>query len=124
MNAVIWIVQVLLAIAFIGAGLVHATQGKKPPRGMEWMSAVPASFLTTIGVLEVAGGIGLIVPEATGILPVLTPLAAAALALVMVFAALFHLRRPGETSNVAFNIVLGLIAVFVALGRFVIVPAF
>lgn len=124
MTVVLWVVQVVLAISFVGAGLLHATQGKRPPRGMEWMSAVPASVLKTIGLLEVAGGVGLVLPEATGILPVLTPVAAAALALVMVFAAAFHLRRPGEASNVAFNVVLGLIAVFVALGRFVIVPAF
>ena len=43
MPVLLGIVQILLAVAFVGAGLLHATQGKNPPRGMEWMSAVPVS---------------------------------------------------------------------------------
>lgn len=68
------------------------------------------------------GAIGLILPAATKILPILTPIAATALAVLMVFAVIFHLRRPGEMQNVVFNLVLGGIAAFIAYGRFVLEP--
>jgi hypothetical protein len=63
-----------------------------------------------------------VVPAATKILPILTPIAASALALLMLFAAIFHARRPGELPNVVFNVVPGLLALFVAYGRFVLEP--
>jgi hypothetical protein len=62
------------------------------------------------------------VPAATGILPWLTPLAAAMLALVMVLAIAFHARRPGEAPNIVINAVLGVVALVVAYGRFVLQP--
>ncbi len=58
-------------------------------------------------------------PGATGILPWLTPLAAAMLALLMVFAIAFHARRPGEAQNIMLNVVLGVLSLAVAWGRFV-----
>ena len=87
------------------------------------MVAVPKPLLTTIGVLEIAGAAGLVLPHATGIFPWLTPLAAALLALVMVFAAMFHLRRDGEGMNVVANLILGSLGAFVAYGRLVLAPA-
>ncbi len=69
-----------------------------------------------IGAAELAGGIGLIVPWATGIFPVLTPLAVAALALVMALALAHHLRH-GEAAMTVPNVVLGAAALFVAWGR-------
>ena len=123
MDLILWVVQVILALGFLAAGYMHATQRDRPRPGMEWMQAVPAPLLTTIGVLEIAGAIGLVAPMATGILPVLTPVAAIALVVLMVFAAVFHLRRPGEAQNIMFNAILGLIALFVAYGRLELVPA-
>src|SRR5882672_2044742 len=122
MEMVLWVVQIVLGLAVIAAGFTHVTQRDRPRDGMRWMQAVPAPLLTTIGLLEIAGGIGLIAPAATRILPVLTPLAAIALVVLMALAAAFHLRRPGETSNVVVNLVLGLIALFVAYGRLVLEP--
>jgi uncharacterized membrane protein YphA (DoxX/SURF4 family) len=122
LNLILWILQVVLAAVFIGAGFTHATQRDHPRPRMEWMQAVPPGALTTIAVLEILGGIGLVVPAATRILPILTPIAAAALALLMLFAAIFHIRRPNELPNVLFNAVLGLLALFVAYGRFVLEP--
>jgi uncharacterized membrane protein YphA (DoxX/SURF4 family) len=122
LDLILWILQVALAIVFLGAGFVHATQRDNPRPRMEWMQGVTAGALTTIAVLEILGGIGLVIPAATRILPILTPIAAAALALLMLFAAVFHLRRPGEMPNAVFNIVLGFLALFVAYGRFVLQP--
>ena len=122
MDIFLWIAQVLLAIAFAGAGFTHATRRDRATGQMAWMLDVPKPLLTTIGVLEILGAIGLVVPWATGVAPWLTPLAAIALVILMVFAAVFHLRRPGEAMNAIFNIILGAIAAFVAWGRFDALP--
>jgi hypothetical protein len=68
-----------------------------------------------IGLLEIAGAVGLVVPAVTGILPWLTPLAAACLAVTMVGAAALHLRR-GETRAITQNVVLGVMSALVAVG--------
>jgi hypothetical protein len=124
MDIVLWILQVLLSFVFLGIGYSHAfrfNQMAAQP-GTKWMLAVGRQQMRVIGVLEILGAIGLIVPALTGILPWLTPLAASALALLMVFAIVFHARRPGERLNIAFNAVLGTVAVVVAVGRFLIEP--
>lgn len=122
MDIALWIVQVLLAVAFIGVGFGHATGKGMDRPGLEWTQAVPPGLLTTIGVLEILGAIGLILPAITGIAPILTPIAAAALTILMACAAAFHLRRAGETRNAISNIVLMLVAAFVAYGRFFLEP--
>jgi uncharacterized membrane protein len=122
MNVALWVVQALLALGFVAFGTTHATRRDQATGQMAWMLDVPKPLLTTIGVLELLGAIGLILPGWTGILPWLTPLAAALLAVMMVFAAVFHLRRENELPNVAFNLVLLVLAAFVAYGRFVIEP--
>jgi uncharacterized membrane protein len=117
MDIVIVIAQFLLALAFLGAGFNHATRRDQATGRMAWMLAVPKPLMTTIGVLEILGAIGLIIPWATNILPWLTPVAAIALAVLMAFAAVFHVRRPGEAPAAVFNAVLGVLALLVAWGR-------
>lgn len=123
MNISLWIVQALLGLAFLAVGYNHGfnSEKAKTQQGMQWMGAVPKGLLTFIGVAEILGGIGLIVPAATGILPWLTPLAAAALALVMLLAMGFHATRQ-EYPNIVFNFVLFVVAAFVAYGRWLIAP--
>ena len=122
MDIVLWVIQIVLALGFLGAGFTHATRRDEASGRTAWMLAVPKPLMTTIGALEITGGIGLLLPAITGILPWLTPLAAAALALLMAFAAVFHLRRPGEQSSIVVNLVLGVLAAFVAYGRFGLEP--
>jgi uncharacterized membrane protein len=122
MDTALWILQILIALGFIAAGLNHITGRDNATGRMAWMLDVPKTSLSTIGILEIAGGLGLILPVVTGIALWLTPLAAALLAVVMVLAAGFHLRRPGEASNAATNLVLGGLAAFVAIGRLVLAP--
>ncbi len=122
MDIALWIAQILLALVFLGAGFTHATRRDQATGQMAWMLAVPKPMLTTIGVLEILGAVGLIVPWATGIAPWLTPLAAASFVVLMICAAIFHLRRSSEVSNTIFNAVLGLVAAFVALGRSDVLP--
>lgn len=123
-SLVLWVLQVFLALAFIGAGAGHAfgyDRMSTQPR-MSWMAAVGRRQMQTIGILEILGAIGLVLPAATGILPWLTPLAASALAVLMLFAIVFHLRRPGEGQNVVLNAVLGGLATAIAIGRFFVAP--
>ncbi|MFN8620279.1 MAG: DoxX family protein [Chloroflexota bacterium] len=122
LNVVLWILQVILALMFLLAGVMHATKRSAPPKGMEWLQAIPAPQVTLIAVLEILGAIGLVVPAATGILPILTPLAALGLALLMLGAAIFHLRRAGERGNAVMNLVVGAVLLFLAYGRFVLEP--
>ncbi|MGO9284840.1 MAG: DoxX family protein, partial [Mycobacterium sp.] len=82
-----------------------------------WVEDVPAGLIKAIGALEILAAIGLILPPALGIFPVLAPLAAAGLVAVMVGAIITHARR-GEYSSVVVNVVLAAMAIFVAWGRF------
>ena len=123
MNIALWIVQVLVGLGFVMAGVNHAFRAEqiKSQQGMQWVNAVPKGLLLFIGVCEILGGVGVILPAATGVLPWLTPLAAALLALMMLLAAVFHLPRK-EYRNIVTNLVLLALAAFVAYGRYFIAP--
>lgn len=122
MNIVLWIVQILLALAFAMAGIMKVTQPiDKLEARMGWVKDVGSRGVRLIGSLEILGAIGLILPAVTGILPWLTPVAAIGLALTMVGAMITHGRR-GEYSRIGANVVLLLLALVVVYGRFVIVP--
>ena len=100
-NLVLWVLQVLLALAFLAAGSGHILSYDRMASqpGTSWVTAVGRDRMRIIGILEVLGAIGLILPAVTGILPWLVPTAAAALALLMVFAAVFHLRRSARVAT-------------------------
>jgi len=85
------------------------------------MNAVPDNLLRFIGVSEILGGLGLILPAVTGIVPQLTAWAALGLSVIMLLAALFHLSRR-EYPSIVINLVLLALAAFVAYGRFVLAP--
>ncbi len=121
MNVALWIVQVLLAGLFLMAGVMKAFQYERAKASLPWVKDVPRGLVTFIGVSELLGGLGLLLPAITGILPWLTPLAGAALALIMVLALGFHATRR-EVPAIGFNLVLLVLAAFVAYGRFMIVP--
>ena len=119
MNITLWIIAGLLAVAFLAAGAMKLAQpkAKLAESGMAWTEDFSDSQVKLIGLAEVLGAIGLVLPAATGIATFLTPLAAAGLAVTMAGAAITHLRR-GEGSMVPINVVLGGLALFVAVMRF------
>jgi len=122
MNIALWIVQGVLALAFLMAGGMKIMRSKEQlAANMAWVEDFSAAQVRGIGVLEILGALGLILPAAIGILPILTPLAGVGLALLMVGAALTHLRR-SEANMIPVNVVLLLLAAFVAYGRFVLSP--
>lgn len=118
MNIVLWVLQAVLATAFLVAGVMKMSQPKdKLEPKLPWVEDFSTGTVRFIGFAEFLGGVGLVLPAATGILPVLTPVAATALAVVMVLAALTHGRRR-EPSGIAFNAVLLVLLAVVAWGRF------
>jgi uncharacterized membrane protein YphA (DoxX/SURF4 family) len=116
-NTALWLAQGILAAVFFGAGTMKVTRPKaalevKP--GMGYMTELSALQLKLIGSAELLGSAGLILPWWLGRVPVLTPLAAAALTALMIGATATHIRRK---EPIMFTTVLGLLAVFVAVGR-------
>lgn len=118
MNTLLWVLQAVLAAAFLMAGLMKSTQprDKLEPK-LPWVKDFSTGTVRFIGIAEFLGALGLILPEATGIASILTPIAAAALAVVMVLAAFVHVRRR-EPSGIAFTAVLFVLLAVVAWGRF------
>lgn len=119
MNIALWIIAGLLAAAFAAAGVMKLTQPKEKlaASGMGWTEDFSPGAVKAIGALEVLAAIGLILPAALDIAPVLVPLAAIGLVLVMGGAIVVHARRK-ETSAIAINVVLLALAAAVAIGRF------
>jgi uncharacterized membrane protein YphA (DoxX/SURF4 family) len=118
MNIFLWVLQIALGAAFIMAGIMKTTQPKEKLAGnMSWVNRRSAGTVKFIGAMELLGGLGLILPWATDIATVLTPLAAVGLGLVMVLAIGDHVRAK-EYNVIGFNVILGAIAVVIAVGRF------
>jgi uncharacterized membrane protein YphA (DoxX/SURF4 family) len=117
-NIVLWIIAGLLAAAFLAAGAMKLTQPKeKLSAGMPWTDDFSAGAIKGIGALEVLAAIGLVLPAALDVVPVLVPLAALGLVLVMVGAMATHARRK-ESQAIVINLVLAGLAAVVAWGRF------
>ena len=115
MTTALWIVQGLLAFAFTAAGLMKLGKSYDALRAdpkMGWANDFSAGAVKLIGLAELLGAIGLVAPAATGIAPMLTPVAAAGLIAVMLGAAATHVRR-NEMPSVIPNLVLAALAGFV-----------
>lgn len=122
MKYVLWAVQIAAALAFLGAGVSKLiTPADELVQTMPWVTAMPGWLIVFISVAEIAGALGLILPALTRIQPQLTPLAGAGLALVMLFAMIFHITR-SEFSDLVPNLVLLLLAAFAAYGRWKLLP--
>lgn len=118
MNIVLWIIAGLLAAAFAAAGVTKLTQPKeKLVKSGPWAEDFPLGAVRAIGALEVLAAVGLILPALLGIAPVLVPLAALGLVILMAGAAITHVKR-GEPSVLPINAVLLILAAIVAWGRF------
>jgi uncharacterized membrane protein YphA (DoxX/SURF4 family) len=121
MDIVLWIAQGLLALAFLASGSAklkddHTTFAASRPPGTSFAADLSEPTFTSIGALEVLGAIGVVLPWALDIAPVLTPIAAAGLAVIMAGAALTHVRR-GERQPIVANVILLALALTVAIGR-------
>lgn len=91
----LWIVNALLALAMLAAGSMKLIRSREAliASGMGWAEGFSTAAVKAIAALEVIAAVGLIVPLATGILPILAPLAALGLAVIMIGATVVHARR-------------------------------
>ena len=118
MNVFLWVLQIVLALMFLMAGVMKATQPKERlVEKLPWVEDFSSGTVRFIGVAEILGALGLVLPAALDIVPVLAPLAATGLAVLMVLAMNVH-RRRREPQAIVFNLVLFAIAVLIAVGRF------
>jgi uncharacterized membrane protein len=118
MDIALWIASGLLALAYVFAGATKALRPKDKLTNLPWTEDYSAGTVKFIGIAEFLGGIGLILPWLTGIAPVLTPIAAVGLVIVQVLAIVAHVRRR-EFSVIPMNVVLLLIALLIAIFRFI-----
>lgn len=104
-----WIVSGLVALVFLAAGTMKLARPKEAlvASGLAWTEDFTEPTVKAIGAAEVLGAIGIVLPALTGIAPILSPIAASALALVMAGAIVVHVRR---TENPTVNVVLLLLA--------------
>jgi uncharacterized membrane protein YphA (DoxX/SURF4 family) len=117
MNLIGWILQIVLAGAFLAAGLTKIVRPKPAlvSAGMAYAEDYTDVQNKGIGVIEVIGAVGLILPWLLGVVPVLTPIAAIGLAVVMACAVIVHIRRKEQFVP---PLVLGVLAVVLAVIRF------
>lgn len=117
LHLALWVVQGLLAAAFGLAGVMKTfTPIAELATKLPWVASAPEALVRFIGLSELAGALGLVLPALTRVKPGLTALAASGLLVVMVLAAGFHVMR-GEAQLMAPSVVLGCLAAFVAWGR-------
>lgn len=118
MNILLWVIQGVLALVFLVAGVLKLVRTKEQLRPMMgWVESMPTPLLRVLGAVEVIGAAGVILPALLHIAVILTPLAAAGLLLIMVGAVATHLRlrEPGRASM---PVILGILAAVVAVLRF------
>ncbi|WP_017569215.1 DoxX family protein [Nocardiopsis halotolerans] len=120
MNLALWIVTGLLAAVFLLAGatklFIPREKLARAPGG-GWVEDFGAGFVKALGAVEVLGAVGLVLPAVLGIAPVLVPLAAVGLMVVMAGAAVVTFRRE-EPLHAVLNLAYLALAAFVAWGRF------
>lgn len=119
MNSALWFSQILLAILFVYSGWMKSTRSAQQlvAIGQTGIEHLPTLFIRFIGVSELIGVVGLLVPWYTQIIPILTPIAALCLGLIMLPAGVIHYRRH-ENQTVLVNVAILLLCLFVTYGRF------
>lgn len=118
MSSVLWLLQIVLALVFLGLGLLKVTRSRARLLTVApWVEDYPEPVVTSIGVLELLGAAGVVLPAVFGVATVLVPVAATGLAILMLAAVVTHLLRH-ENQQATAPAVLLLAALAVALGRF------
>jgi uncharacterized membrane protein YphA (DoxX/SURF4 family) len=118
MNIALWIAASALALFIVAAGFMKVSRPIDEIRKMPWAAKMTTANIRLIGYAEILGAVGVILPMATGIATILSPVAALCLAVLMAGATVTHLRIKDPNSAAATTTVLMCISLFVALGRF------
>ncbi|WP_028667694.1 DoxX family protein [Runella zeae] len=113
MNTILWIVQGILAITFLWAGFMKLFKSEDLP--FPWVKE-NANLVMITGIVDLLGGLGIVLPTLLRIQPKLTIYTAYGIVALMTIASIFHISR-GEAKDIGFNIFMLLMAIFVAWGR-------
>ncbi len=121
MHRILWIFQVILAVVFLGQGILKFAVPDTLPEAMSWLYDMSPGLRALVGVAELAAAVGLILPAVTGIRTRLVAWAAAGLVVTMIGAAIWHAGRD-EAALIPGNLILAAMAAFVAYGRWKLAP--
>ena len=118
MNTILWVVQALVAAVFLYSGIQKSIyrEEKLVAAGQTGVAGLPGGLIRFIGVAELLGTIGIILPMLLHILPILTIVSAAGFSIIMVLAAVVHYKRH-EPKNVVTNCILFMLCLFIIYGR-------
>jgi uncharacterized membrane protein YphA (DoxX/SURF4 family) len=118
MNIVLWILQSTLAFVFLHAGLCKTFYRKRDMKflGQDGVVGMPLWLIRTVGIIEILGAYGLVIPLWLNIVPILTPLAAAGFCIVMILAIGVNYRNK-KYQNIGVNIALLIIFLAIFIGR-------
>ncbi len=121
MNILLWTIQTSLAFLFLVFGYMKLVKSKnelKGPDTLHYVDDFSEKEIKLIGVLEILGALGLILPQLTGILPWLVTISSFGLVITMLIAMIIHLRRRDGPRAIMINIILLVMAAFISYGRF------
>lgn len=110
------VLQWLFGVYFLAVGVMHFVVPAGLPEFLGWMYELEPEIHFMAGIVEILGGLGLVVPWTTGIKPILTPIAAGGLALVMIVAIVWHAGR-GELGSIGANLIVLIAMGFIGAGR-------
>ena len=117
MNIALWAVQIILALVFLAAGFMKTFQTAKTKETVDWARESSSGYIRFIGIAEILGALGLVLPWALDIVPILTPVSAVGLGIIMLLAAILHAKRH-EGQGIFMAFILLVLAAFVAYFRF------
>ncbi|MEZ5174647.1 MAG: DoxX family protein [Acidimicrobiia bacterium] len=120
-NTALWVLQIGLGIYFVFVGIIHFVVPDGLPGPMEWMYELSDTMHAIVGVVEILGGLGLILPSVTRIRPELTVYAALGLITVMVGAMVWHATR-SEPTSIAQNVLIAVLLGIIVYGRTRVAP--
>jgi hypothetical protein len=121
MNILLWVLQSVLALLCIAGGAFKIFKIEDLQKDVAAMRELPVALWAFLGAFECLAGLGLILPGATHVLPVLTPITAVALAAESVLVTAFYIHF-GDRSPVGYTVTMALMAAFIAYGRFALKP--
>lgn len=116
MSLFLWILQIVLAVMFMGIGGQRLTRSAQQLRKLPWTDRYPVGLIRALGAAEVVAGLCLLLPGMLGMVPLLTPAAAAGLVVLMALAVAMHLRR-GQRQAAVLPAILLVMAAIVVWGR-------
>lgn len=117
LNITLWIAQWFLAVGLVAGAILKFMPIEKISAMMPWTGQLPVAIVRLLGVIDLLGAVGLILPQLLHVKPRLTPWAAVGVIALMISAIIFHVSRD-EASVIGVNIFYAVVAAFIAWKRF------